>query len=201
MTWRSRFAALGIGTRLTLGFGALAGVTSLVVLLAWGAGQRVTADIELAELVRRPASLASTQAQANLLRMQLHVRGYLVLSDPKDIEKYEAERHLFEDNLAALQAMSNHWPEARDARAVQELTNRYQEWTKLPERLFDLHDSPLKNRPALRLARVEVQSRLVQVLDAVDCIATLQRSRPAYSPDRDLLADLLKFQTSFECSR
>jgi signal transduction histidine kinase len=198
MTWRSRFTALGIGTRLTLGFGALACVTSLVVLLAWVAGQRVTADIELAELVRRPASLASTQAQANLLRMQLHVRGYLVLSDPKDIEKYEAARHLFEDNLTALQAMSNHWPEARDARAVQELTNRYQEWTRLPERLFDLHDSPLKNRPALRLARVEVQSRLVQVLDAVDRIATLQRSRATHAPDRELLADLLKFQTSFD---
>jgi signal transduction histidine kinase len=198
MTWRSRFAALGIGTRLTLGFGALAGVTSLVVLLAWVAGQRVTSDIELAELVRRPAALASTQAQANLLRMQLHVRGDLVLSDPKDIEKYEAARGMFEGNLAALQAMSDHWPEARDARAVQELTNRYQEWTRLPERLFDLHDSPLKNRPALRLARVEVQSRLVQVLDAIDRIATLQRSRAAREPDRELLADLLKFQTSFD---
>jgi len=198
MTWRSRFGALGIGTRLTLGFGALAGVTSLVVVLAWVAGQRVTADIELAELVRRPASLASTQAQANLLRMQLHVRGYLVLSDPKDIEKYEAARRLFESNLAALQSMSNHWPEARDARAVQDLTNRYQEWSRLPERLFDLHDSPLKNRPALRLARIEVQSRLVQVLDAVDRIGTLQRSRETREPDRELLADLLKFQTSFD---
>jgi len=81
------FRAPGIGARLTLAFGALAGVTFLVVALASIAGQRVTDDIDLSELVRRPASLASEQAQADLLRMQLHVRGYLVLSDPADIEQ------------------------------------------------------------------------------------------------------------------
>ena len=198
MTWRDRFAGLGIGTRLTLGFGALAGVTSLVVVLAWVAGRHVTAAIDQAQLVRRPASLASTQAQASLLRMQLHVRGYLVLSDPADIEQYEAARRMFESSLAALQSMSNDWPEAEEARAVQELTERYRAWARLPRQLFDLHDSPLKNRPALRLARVEVQARLVHVLDAVDRIAALQKARDGHASDRELLADLLRFQTSFD---
>ena len=192
------FGALGIGTKLTLGFGALASVTSLIVVLAWVAGQRMTVDIDLAELVRRPASLASAQAQASLLRMQLHVRGYLVLSDPKDVEQYRAARRNFESSLAALQAMSNDWPEAGDARSVAALTARYREWVELPQQLFDLHDSPLKNRPALRLARVEVQSRLVQILDAVDRIAALQRLRDRAAPNRELVADLLNFQTSFD---
>ena len=198
MKWWGAFGALGIGTKLTLGFGALASVTSLIVVLAWVAGQRVTADIDRAELIRRPASLASAQAQASLLRMQLHVRGYLVLSDPKDVEQYRAARRMFETSLAALQAMSNDWPEAEDARAVAALTARYREWAELPQQLFDLHDSPLKNRPALRLARVEVQSRLVQILDAVDRIAAMQRLRDRASPNRELLADLLNFQTSFD---
>jgi CHASE3 domain sensor protein len=90
----------GIGPRLTLGFGALAGVTLLVVALAFVAGRNATVDIHLAEGVRAPASLASAQAQASLLRMQLHVRGYLVLSDPLDLEQYQLARQTFETSLA-----------------------------------------------------------------------------------------------------
>jgi len=191
------FRPPGIGARLTLAFGALAGVTFLVVALASIAGQRVTDDIDLSELVRRPAALASEQAQADLLRMQLHVRGYLVLSDPSDIEQYRAARKSFEAELAALQAMSNQWPEAEDARAVRALVDAYRAWAELPQQLFDLHDSPLKNRPALRLARVEVQARLVRVLDAVDGIVEQQKRRNG-NAGRELLADLLNFETSFD---
>jgi signal transduction histidine kinase len=193
------FGALGIGTKLTLAFGVLAGVTFLVVALAWVAGQRVTRDIDLSELVRRPASLASTRAQADLLRMQLHVRGYLVLSDPADIEQYRTARRSFEGDLVALQSMSDQWPEAEDARAVRSLVDGYRQWADLPQQLFDLHDNPLKNRPALRLARVEVQARLVRILDAVDRIVELQKSRDRDAPSRELLlAYLLEFQTSFD---
>jgi len=192
------FGSLGIGAKLTLAFAALAGVTFLVVALAWGAGQRVTDDIDLSELVRRPASLASAQAQADLLKMQLHVRGYLVLSDPADIEQYRAARKSFEAEMAALQAMSNQWPEAEDARAVRALVDDYRAWSELPQQLFELHDSPLRNRPALRLARVEVQARLVRILDAVDGIVERQQPREGDARRRELLADLLNFQTSFD---
>jgi len=188
----------GIGAKLTLAFGALAGVTFVVVALAWGAGQRVTHDIDLSELVRRPASLASAQAQADLLRMQLHVRGYLVLSDPADIEQYRAARKSFEAEMAALQSMSNQWPEAEDARAVRALVEDYRAWAQLPQQLFELHDSPFKNRPALRLARVEVQARLVRILDAIDGIAERQKRREGDARSRELLGDLLNFQTSFD---
>ena len=194
----SGFRALGIGTKLTLAFGALAGLTFLIVSLAWIAGQRVTDDIDLSELMRRPASVASVQAQANLLRMQLHVRGYLVLSDPADIEQYRAARRSFEGDLTALQSMSNHWPEAEDAQAVRALVDGYRQWAELPQQLFELHDSPLKNRPALRLARVEVQSRLVRILDAVDRIVELQKLRDREAPNRELMTDLLNFQTSYD---
>ncbi|TMH04876.1 MAG: HAMP domain-containing protein, partial [Betaproteobacteria bacterium] len=189
---------LGIGAKLTLGFGALAGVTLLVVALAFVAGRRVTADIDLTEGVRRPASLASTQAQASLLRMQLHVRGYLVLSDPQDIEQYHDARRSFEASLASLQAMANTWPEADAAAWVNALTDTYRRWAELPPQLFELHDNPLKNRPALRLARVEVQSRRVSILDEISSIIELQKARAVSTANRELLADMIGFQTSFD---
>ncbi|MFY0578522.1 CHASE3 domain-containing protein [Cystobacter fuscus] len=102
---------LGIGRKLTLGFGTLAAVTLLVVALGFVAGRSATEDINRTEGVRGPATLASAQAQASLLRMQLHVRGYLVLSDPLDIEQYHRARKSFEDSLASLQAMSVNGPD------------------------------------------------------------------------------------------
>jgi hypothetical protein len=193
-----RWHALGIGSKLTAAFGVLAGVTVLVVLLALLAGQHLTRDIALAENLRRPASLASTQAQASLLSMQLHVRGYLVLSDPQDVQQYQVARREFEDRLAALQAMSNSWAETGAARLVSDLTTDYRRWEGLPKQLFDLHDNPLKNQPALRLCRVDVQARRVQVLDGVSRILELQRSRESSPHSRELVSDLLRFQTSFD---
>jgi len=82
----------GIGTKLTAGFGILVGLTLLVVALAFVAGRDATRDIEVSEAVRAPASLASAQAQEALLRMQLHLRGYLMLSDPEDVAEYQVAR-------------------------------------------------------------------------------------------------------------
>jgi len=193
-----RWYTLGIGGKLAVAFGALAGVTLVVVAVAFVGGQRLTRDIALAENLRRPASFASTQVQASLLKMQLHVRGYLVLGDPQDVRLYHAARREFETGLASLQAMSDSWPEAGDARLVSELTADYARWVDLPQKLFDLHDKPLENQPALRLSRVDVQARRVEVLDGLSRIIDLQRSRPSSPQSRELLADLLRFETSFE---
>jgi signal transduction histidine kinase/CheY-like chemotaxis protein/HPt (histidine-containing phosphotransfer) domain-containing protein len=192
------FDGLGVGHKLTLGFGTLAGVTLLVVALALFGGRNLARDIADAETLRRPALLASTQAQASLLSMQLHVRGYLVLSDPQDVVQYDASRRAFESSLASLQKMSAGWPQGEAARSVNELTGEYQRWAKLPRQLFELHDDPLKNRPALRLSRLDVQSRRVQVLDALSQIIELQRARQNDARQRELLGDLLGFQASFE---
>ncbi|MDO8770346.1 MAG: ATP-binding protein [Burkholderiaceae bacterium] len=187
----------GIGPRLTLGFGALAGVTLLVVALAFVAGRNATVDISVAEGVRAPASLASAQAQASLLRMQLHVRGYLVLSDPLDIEQYHVARQAFEENLAALQAMSGNWP-AEEATWMSELSSAYARWAKLPPQLFRLHDDPLKNRPALRITRIDIQALRIRILDGADVMIGIQKTRGVSTQNRELLADLLGFQTSFD---
>ena len=189
---------LGLGAKLTLAFGALAGVTLIVVALVLVASRSATENIDLTEGVHGPASLASAQAQASLLRMQLHLRGYLVLSDPWDREQYEAARRSFERNLGALQAMSAQWPRGDAADWVAELTSSYERWARLPGQLFALHDNPLKNRPALRLARVDLQLRRVLILDEIDNIIRLQKEREATPQNRHLLADMLGFQTSFD---
>ncbi|ATB40887.1 periplasmic sensor hybrid histidine kinase [Cystobacter fuscus] len=188
---------LGIGRKLTLGFGTLAAVTLLVVALGFVAGRNATKDINRTEGVRGPATLASAQAQASLLRMQLHVRGYLVLSDPLDIEQYHMARKSFEDSLASLQAMSVNWPD-EEARWVAELTETYARWAKLPQHLFELHDNPLQNRPALRLARVDIQALRIQILEKIDTMIDLQKTRGTSPQNRELLANMLSFQTSFD---
>ena len=187
----------GIGHRLTLGFGVLASVTLLVATLAFLAGRNATTDINLTETVRVPASLASAQAQTSLLRMQLHVRGYLVLSDPVDIEQYHVARQAFEKKLASLQAMSRNWSKD-EMKWVGELTAIYAQWATLPPNLFNLHDNPLKNRPALRIARVDIQASRIRILDGIETIIDIQKRRSESRQDRELLADFLSFQTSFD---
>ncbi|HEV7815870.1 MAG TPA: ATP-binding protein [Janthinobacterium sp.] len=192
-----RLKPFSIGHRLTLGFGALAVVTLLVVALAVAAGRNATIDIDLTESVRVPAALASAQAQASLLRMQLHVRGYLVLSDPQDIEQYQLAKQSFEKNLAALQAMSGNWS-VEEAQWMAELSATYAHWTRLPPQLFELHDKPLKNRPALRIARGDIQELRTGILDQIDTMIDIQKTRGVSPQNRELLADLLGFQTSFD---
>ncbi|HSW08303.1 ATP-binding protein, partial [Aquabacterium sp.] len=193
-----RLIRLGLGSKLTLAFAALAAVTLLVVLLAFVAGRNAIRDIELTEQVRSPVWVASEQAQASLLKVQLHVRGYLVLGDPADIDHYRRARQDFEKSLAALQAMSSGRPDDTEARWVAELTQIYQRWADLPLQLFDLHDNPLKNRPALRIGRVELQALRVRVLDEIDILIGLQKAREPTPRNGGPMSELLAFQTSFD---
>ena len=188
---------LGIGEKLTLAFAALAGVTVLVVGFGFVVGRHVIEDIQEAEAARLPAARATAEAQATLLRMQLHVRGYLVLGDRRDVHEYDAESRAFAASLLRLQSLSREWA-AEDAHQIASLGQKYAQWKQLPPRLFDLHDDPLKNQPALRLARLEVQPRRVQVLVRADELIADLRNRDAGSGKADLLKDLLAFQTSFD---
>ncbi|HEX7636466.1 MAG TPA: histidine kinase dimerization/phospho-acceptor domain-containing protein, partial [Noviherbaspirillum sp.] len=192
-----RLKPFGIGRKLTLGFGTLALITLLVVTLAFVAGRNATMDIHLTEGARAPAALASAHAQANLLRMQQHVRGYLVLSSSEDIEQYHLARQSFEKNLASLQSMAGNWSKEEVA-WIAELTATYAHWTTLPPHLFELHDNPLKNRPALRIARVDIQALRIGILDAIDDVIAIQKTLGVSPQNRELLADLLGFQTSFD---
>ncbi|HSW05474.1 ATP-binding protein, partial [Aquabacterium sp.] len=190
-------APLGIGTKLTVGFGTLVGLTLLVVAFALLAGRDATRDIEVSEAVRAPASLASAQAQEALLRMQLHLRGYLVLTDRDDIDQYDAARQAFETALASLQRLATGW-EAGERSRVQALTDSYARWKRLPPQLFELHEDTLRNRPALRLSSVDVQARRVRALAETEAMIALQKARPGDEVNRETLTAMLSFQSSFD---
>ena len=190
-------AQLGIGAKLTVGFGTLVGLTLLVVALAILAGRDATRDIEESEAVRAPASLASAQAQEALLRMQLHLRGYLVLSDRQDIAQYDAARQAFEAALMSLQDLAHGWRED-DRQRVHSLIEGYAQWKRLPPQLFALHEDPLRNRPALRLSSVDVQARRVRMLAEMEAMIELQKARPGDEVNRETLATMLTLQSSFD---
>jgi signal transduction histidine kinase/ActR/RegA family two-component response regulator len=195
---REALLSLGVGSKLTLAFSALAAVTLLVVLLAFVAGRSAIDDIDRTEEIRAPAWVASEQAQASLLKMQLHVRGYLVLGDRVDLDQYHAARRDFERSLQILQAMSRAWIEGEEPRWVAQLAETYARWSGLPPKLFALHDDPMKNRPALRIARVELQSLRVRILDEIDAMIGRQKTRGFAPQSREQLGDMLAFQTSFD---
>jgi signal transduction histidine kinase/DNA-binding NarL/FixJ family response regulator len=192
-----RIPAPGIGAKLTLGFGVLTGLTLLVVALAVLAGRDATRDIEVTDAVRAPSSLASARAQEALLRMQLHLRGYLVLSDTEDIEQYHAARQAFEASLASLQGLASGWSDD-DRRRLQALSEGYAHWKRLPPQLFELHQDTLRNRPALRLSRVDVQARRVQAMTETEAMIDLQKSRAVDESSRETLAMMFAFQSSFD---
>jgi len=153
---------LGIGAKLTLAFGALAAVTVLVVVFGFFAGASVTRDIGSRK--RRALRLRSLQRGAGEpASMQLHVRGYLVLGEPLDIEQYYVITSRHSRWIWRRCARSRRPGARRGARGLA-VTRDYEQWVRLPQQLFELHDNPLKNRPALRLARLEVQPRRVEVL-------------------------------------
>ncbi|MDR7272108.1 signal transduction histidine kinase/DNA-binding response OmpR family regulator/HPt (histidine-containing phosphotransfer) domain-containing protein [Pelomonas saccharophila] len=199
MRWIIRGSSLGIGigTKLTVGVGILVGLTLLVVALAILAGHNASRDIEVSEGLRAPASRASAQAQEALLSMQLHLRGFLVLSDREDIGHYHEARRAFEGALASLQGLAAGWEEGERNR-VQALTERYERWKRLPPQLFELHEDTLRNRPALRLSSIDVQALRVRVLAETEAMIKLQKARAADAVNREVLAEMLIFQSSFD---
>jgi PAS domain S-box-containing protein len=131
---------LSIGNKLNIGFGMLVGLTLLVVGLGFLGSRGAIQDIQRTTYLRAPIALASTRAQVNLLRMQTSVRGYLALGDPQYRDDYQEARQAFEANLAGLEALQADEGD-EDLHRLNELAATFQEWSTLPERLFELHDA------------------------------------------------------------
>ena len=191
----------GIGSKLSLGFGILVGITLLLVGFGFIARQSAIRNINVTQQVREPISLTSSEAQASLLRMQRYMRGYLVSGSTSDVDSFQVFKKIFEEKLLTLRSMLARSTESKDAQLVAELSTIYQEWAKLVPQLFTLHDNPLENRLALQLARVEVQPLQVQMASEIADILKDEstQSPPAVRQHQRLIAgDLVRFQTSFE---
>lgn len=198
-----KFVSLRIGSKLTVGFGVLVGITLLVVSLGFVSGLNVNRNISVTEELREPILHATTEAQASLLKMQLHMRGYLVLGNAHDAAQYEVSRKAFEEHLNTLKPMfaKSNVDENTNVQHIAELEVIYQAWSKLPPRLFSLHDNPLENRLALQLARVEVLPLRTQVLNHIDALLEEEQrgnKAPRSSEHRAFQANLANFQRSFD---
>ncbi|WP_171014152.1 ATP-binding protein [Chitinivorax sp. B] len=191
-------SGLNLGGKLNIGFGVLVFMALLVVGLSFMAGYAVTQKIDLAASVRLPATVASSRAETNLLRMQSSLRGYLVLGDQQDTVAFHDYRQKFEANLAELRALSTNWTNADDRQQIEELEALYREWSSLPDQLFALHDNPLKNRPAVFIARMQVQPLKVAMLGDIDILINVQKQRLSSPVSREILADLADFETTFD---
>lgn len=192
------FNNLNLGLKLNIGFGILVLLTFLVVGLIFEAGREATQNIDLTQQVRVPATLASAQAQFSLLQMQASLRGYLILSDLQNIDDFNKAKEVFKVNLAQLEALSANWSNPDDVRRLNELKITFAAWSPIPQRLFELHDDPQKNQPALRLESLDFQPLNSSILSHLDQMIELQKDRASSSKNRAISAYLVDLHTSFQ---
>jgi signal transduction histidine kinase/DNA-binding response OmpR family regulator/CHASE3 domain sensor protein len=194
-----RFHLLSIGEKLSAGFGVLVGITLLVAGLGFVAGLSASKKISATEELREPILLAAMEAQAGLLRTQLHLRSYLVWGNAHDASQYEVSRGAFEENLNALKLLLAKSDMEGDTQRIAEIESLYREWSKLPPRLFAQYN-PLEDRLALQLARTEVEPLRTRVLDhANDLLKSRAEQGAPLSPGlRSFLVNLADFYTSFD---
>jgi PAS domain S-box-containing protein len=202
---------LSIGNKLNIGFGMLVGLTLLVVGLGFLGSRGAIQDIQRTTYLRAPIALASTRAQVNLLRMQTSVRGYLALGDPQYRDDYQGARQAFEANLAELEALLAD-EGGEDIQHLNELDATFEEWSTLPERLFELHDAARvfegaeDRRPleALYLFSTEAEPRSEHMLQMLEEMTAEHQSllqsdldrggqKLAIAQVRSLVAGLLAF--------
>jgi signal transduction histidine kinase/DNA-binding response OmpR family regulator len=196
-----RFYLLNIGGKLSAGFGILVGITLLVVGLGFVAGLSATRKISATEELREPILLAATEAQASLLRAQLHMRSYLIWGNAHDAAQYEVSRKAFEAhlNILKLRLAKSDVGSRDDAQRIAEIDARYREWSKLPSRLFAQYN-PLETRLARQLARIEVEPLRTRVLDKIDELlkSPSGENQRLSSERRAFLANLANFYTHFD---
>jgi CHASE3 domain sensor protein len=187
---------LKIGSKLTIGFGILVALVLLVTTFSWLGSTLATENINQTSDVRVPTALTSARAQADLLKMLGDVRGYLALGQPEFRESYEQARQAFEADLNALKRLEPQLNETNQARLA-ELDATFQEWSKLPETLFELRDDQLEREPAYKILATEGILRGGQVLIDLDKMIEAQGNREPTEENAALLTDMARFQGTF----
>lgn len=196
LTGMKFFRNLNIGRKLTIGFGILVVLVFLGAGISYLGSGQATQKINVTDDVRVPVALAAAQAQADLLRMQADVRGYLALGDPVYRERYYQSQQSFEKDLASLERLSPFLDDENQLR-LQEIKSTYQNWVELPDQLFELRDDKLEREPAYRLLATEGTKYAGQVLIDISQLIELQGQQEPTAENLALLQDMAKFQGNF----
>jgi methyl-accepting chemotaxis protein len=185
-----------IGVRLIIGFGILVIVALLGAAFAYLGSIPATETINRTNDIRVPTALASTRAQADLLRMLSDVRGYLALGEPEFRSSYNQSQQALEADLAELNRLSVYFSSDNKSRLAQ-LQTAFEEWKKLPGTLFELRDDQFEREPAYRLLATDGSLSAGNVLIGIGELIDVQGRREATSENLELLRDMAKFQGSF----
>jgi HAMP domain-containing protein/CHASE3 domain sensor protein len=187
---------LKIGPKLILAFGVLVALTLLGVGLNVLSHIRATQVITSTAEVRVPTELLAAQAQADLLKMQADVNGYLALGDQQYQDGYQQDSQAFAADLRQLVALGTRLAPT-DRQALADLQSAYQDWSQYPARLFALRDDQLAREPAYRiLATQGAQYGGIVLIDAGKLIDDQQLRAPS-TQVMSQMADLARFQGSF----
>jgi signal transduction histidine kinase/DNA-binding NarL/FixJ family response regulator len=187
---------LSIGWKLNLAFGLLVGLTVLVIVFNAVGSSRVMQHLNRTGDLRVPAALASSHAQASLIKMVADIHGYLALSDLGQIADYYAAKKNFEGDLAELELLAQSSSAPDSARRLSELKASFADWSTLSERMFQLHNNPRLNQPGLLLYNAEVQPVSAAILYQIDEMIRLQEQRDFSTGNSALLKDMIDFRTS-----
>ena len=190
------YTSLSIGSKLAISFGILVLLIFLSAGVSYLGNSQASTQIDRTSSARVPAALAASKAQANLLRMQADVRGYLALGEQSYRDSYEQSAKDFEANLAELQDLSDELG-ALDEWRVNALVDKYQEWAGYPDRLFALRDDQLDREPAYRTLVITGTLYAGQVLIDVKTLIETQGVREPTAENLAYLEDMAGFQGNF----
>jgi CHASE3 domain sensor protein/GAF domain-containing protein len=185
-----------IGSKLTMGFGIMIVLTLFVAGASFLAGVGAINTINRTGDLRVPVALASSRAQADLLRMFGDVRGYLALGDPQFLTSYEAAERSFRQDLDHLDELAVDFDPSNKNR-LDALKQAFEQWAVLPATLFALRNDQMEREPAYNWLNTQGVTLGGNVLININQMIEAQAKRTPSNINNELLRDMAKFQSSF----
>ena len=193
----TKFKNLNISHTLSIAFGILVSLTFIVAGGNYIGSTVATKTIRRTEKLRVPTAITSAQAEADLLRMFAHVRGYLATGESELRDRYQQARQEFEQELEIMIALAANGSSTINQQRLQELETKYEQWKVLPYQLFRLRDNYLINQPALKLLKDQGEAPIAVILRETTKVIEEQSQRDSSITNTLLLKDLADFQSSF----
>ncbi|WP_423225754.1 HAMP domain-containing protein [Candidatus Amarolinea aalborgensis] len=192
---------MAIGRKLSLGFGILVLLTILGAIWNYVSSTAAMAGINVADEVRVPTALTAIRAEANLLRVQADVRGYLALSSDEYLQDQQRDARALQNDLNELTVLSAQLsPE--DQQRLKRVRELYDQLAADLPTLFELHDDQLEREPAYAIVATKGLRLGGQVLIDVGKLIDEQGRRAAIEFGDQTegiaqLAEMARFQGSF----
>ena len=169
------FKDMKISTKLELGFGIFVLLAFLAAVTSYAGSSAAAKKIDLTNSVRMPVALTASRAQTDLLRMLSDIRGYLVLGDTEYWDSYLQSERTFQADLTALERLTPDFDPVNAGR-VAELKKTYEQWSALPNRLYELRNDQLDREPAYRLLATDGVRLAGQVLIKMNSLIDAPRT-------------------------